>query len=532
MLGAVLMSEILTTVRAVSSAAMPGRLSGPPAWVGSHIGDLLLETDGATKSIPAFIPKDLSRIQYVGHLATEAATVARASAGTTHVAQAALKDARTGAWHVSSLVDEHGSQIRFDTHGALEQTWDDASLAVRHQDLGAVYGETTEFPVKDEMLEAMIETPRVGRLDLPLVHTGEAKRALAAAQQGTTTNLAEIVGRSGSRASEGIARLEPLGSPPAALVESPVVTSHGWRHEQTETYIDAAKAYTINGPIDVAQRSARRLSTQLQGQEVGVLRNGQDSWIIAPLTSRSGRPHTYQRENSHHIDAVGDVMFGRREPTKGTYLEHASTAPELERLVTPDGIRTAQDEAIELLEPAALKRAMAELPVHERIRVLEQEQATVREQLADAGWFRRGSLERSDARLESTLAGLREERRQSIDGMLSKIGPHLLSEFDEWAARGVRRSLRNVTEQPADLTYEAVVNLARRDSQSSAKHGTVVIEGIDGRLWTGTLDVTPNELRVGHGNDNGPVRFSESVRAVSVGGRTAQWDAAGAATIN
>lgn len=503
-------------VHALPSAGMPGQVAGLASWAGAHVGDIVLESDGVARTIAAYVPRDTSGVQFVSTLASEALPVARTRAGISHVAQASLLDARTGAWHVSSLVDANGSPIRFDVTGAIRQDWDAARFEVRHVDVGSVHGESVEFPVHHAIWEATYASAPA-KLGLPAVHTEAAKAALKAASAGTTTNAAQLLGISAARASERGAKLEPLRTVPAALADRPIATgSLGYDDVRYETFLDSQQAVSIPGDLDLAQRMARRLSIAREGQAVGVFSDGADSWIAGPLTRRARADD-------------GVAGWGPTAPLHDfSPISMATSAPELEMIVRPT-FTVARDttgfthwfsKVDSIPEAVTLRRHLQELPEHAQVQALEQRVAQLDDELKHASWIRRGSVTKAKDQAVSELAAARSARDSAVQEIIGPAGRSLLGETEEWMARGLPYRLRDLEQVPEGMDLHQAVNAARRASASSASTGTVVLEGLDGTLWRGTIDVGPDQVM--------EARFSDSVRAATVGGRTFQWDAAGA----
>lgn len=548
------MTNISRSIEAFANAGMPGRLNSGAAWAGIHVGDIVLTSAGAADHrIAAYIPKHTSDdLQAIGgmidgvrepSLPSDAAAVARRRVDTMRTAQAAVKDAETGVWHVSSLVDDADRPIRFDALAGLEELRTTARFEPSEQGrivVGSVHGEQVEFPVDGDMLEAFITHPKPQVPGLPAVHTRAGQLALDAADRGTVSHLAGVQDLAAHRASEAaadireVAQLDGLRAIPAALRDTPVIQRSDYMTtgRAYETYIDADSALHLRGDEGRAFRAARRMSMGADGQLIGGFQIGPaDNWLIAPLLERSGQPPTkLARAFAGMVHtAAGPVPWGELQPQIVAPGQSSSLAPELKFLAHPAGIDDPRHgRVVSLPEPAAVAAQILGLPVHAAIEQVEQRAASVAEQLEHSSWLRARSLNRTAADLEVQLNALRDERDQATRKIVDEASPGMLSEPEEWTSRGSAYNLRDIARVPRGEQYEQVVNAEVAASSASSTSGRVVLQDVQGMLHTAAVDVSPADLlEIASYN----VRFSQSLMAMTVGGRTVAWNASGYAVL-
>lgn len=526
------------------AAAMPissaiGRPSGVDAWLGRRVGEFVLDdgTDSA-RSIQAYLPQDPAKFQYVSDLPNEAVLVARRAAVATRQSQAVLEDARTGAWHVAALVDERGAAIRIDELGALRQSWNDARFDTNHVDAGAVHGEAFDFPLRDDVRHAIdaldFEIPNP---DLPAVATDSAHVALTAASRAEVSAAAPMqapmLSPLPSHAVAPVAVFEQIDGIPGFL-HKPLMTFR----DKTAVLADIERTRATTGSLDDVRKLARRFSHELDGQRVAAFQVGDDTFLLAPLKTDSGHALMHDGvtklfEQNPEVRFVTGSLGGfgsgvpRTTETHEALLDPARSARRLRQL-----LRTL-DQPDTIVDKNRSAHAAVEAQVAEVTTALET-----------AGFRERGALKRQLRALEVQRFSTKFKLQQSVDEaannrarlkreleqLTSVVERFQLPEREEWAMRG----LREIASADAHASYDQLVRAARQDAFASDAAARAVLRANDGSLWTAILDATPDmvlDMHAASSRGFGATRPTEAIRAISVGGRTLQWDETGATVL-
>jgi hypothetical protein len=545
-------AQALRSAVATPIATMASNGAGVDAWLGRRVGQLVLDAGTpAERSIDAFLPKDRAAIQYVGMLPAEAVNVARPRAVSFMQAQTTLQDARDGVWYVAGLHDAAGAPIRYDEAGAIRQAWQAARFDTNHVAAGSVHGEASEFFLRPDLEQELMRS-EIGASMLEHVSpvsTGGAEVALAAAERGGTSMAAPVRASWLPSVHRPVLDLEPLDGLPASIKDQ-VVHEHAGSAWKDQRFIRASGegARTATGSIDDVLRAARVMSVEHGGQAIGVFEIGPDEYALTRLvgsrfendatTPISGAtvarfaysdsgvmsrapeakmvvgPTAYATKGRSH--EVWDPARAAREAAKHDTASN-QTSSDVDRLT--ELVDTKQARATEIES----RLAQDSVPRRDRRR-LGKELESLRYSMAYHG----RELETAQRGLENRRAVARAELAKVVDSV-DRVG---LPERDEWVAHagflpdGSPR-LRDIRPLADGATYETELRGARRTAAGSATEGVVLLRGLDGTYSRASYSVTPDELLTlaKGGVYRGP--FSGAVRAITVGGRTVQWDDAG-----
>jgi hypothetical protein len=532
----------LRSAAATPIVAAASHGAGVDGWLGRRVGQFVLEGgEGGSRQIDAFLPTDPAAYQYVGMLPTEAVVIARQRAVSTMQAQVTMQDARDGVWHVAGLVDRSGAPVRFDEAGAIRQAWDSARFDTNHVAAGSVHGEHAEFVLRPDIDQELIRhtTQTIGA-DHAVVDTASAHHALEAASDGRTSLVAPMRALE-QRALEPVASFEPFRDVPAAIRNDRLGSISVDGVEFQNVLPDADNARIVSGSVDDVIKLGRRMSAERRNQSIAGYRLGGDRYALLPLMGeiRTGghtrplyraEPMPLGRSTASELAFTvnhrgawtrdGSTFFGDGPLTSARHIDRLTalieTAPA--SLVAARETHTAAGEALERLQAEhAQAGRLARMGLAGKVR-------TAQERLA--------VTERRVASEEKQFARGQSENRARLALVVNEIERRHLPEREEWVARagydefsGARR-LRDLEPAPVGTSYDELVLAGRARTADSVDDAHIVLEAIDGSLWTGSYRTSATELAEAASTIQarpGAGRFDEAVRAMSAGGRTVQW---------